>query len=220
MKSLVLLFVIAFSFNAYAEEKEIITENNKYHMNNICSKAEKAFDPDGKYNPTEYITKQYQFEFNSKYSVFENYNNISSYRIYIYTDLYTIEPYKIKVKADNKKVIQIILEEEDMKKLYESSSVKFIFDKRLFSNEYIRKPYNRPSPATLDKLSFGERFILTEKLRIESQQLLEPVISITLNKNNFDKELDECTKKYNDFMQKYNEENSKPINRIKKFFDL
>lgn len=210
MKSLILLFIIAFSLNAYAEEKEIIIENNDYQMNNVCSISKGSFDSNGKYNPSEYVLKHYQFEFKSKYNVFENYNYISPSKILIKTDLYTIEPYQIK--GENKKTIRIIFEEEDMKKLYESSSAKFIFSKSLFSNGYITKPYN-PPPSNPELLTVTDRLLSLEK----SQQTLQPVISITLDIYDFNKELYKCNE-HNNEIQKRKEENNKPINRIKNFF--
>jgi hypothetical protein len=201
MKNLVLLFIIAFLVNVYAEEKYIELEGNKYEMENICSALQKI-----DYN-AESFARYYKFIFNSKHNVFENYDIVGNHNIVIKTNLYLIEinnspidfilaEYKPKI-LKNKKTIGIILNEDEMKKLYESDSAKVIFDSSIFTYNYTK-----------------------DKSNIYAFQRLQPIISLSLKKDDFNYELKKCTEKYNEYIKEHNEYHNKPINRVKKFFNL
>lgn len=165
-------------------EKEIELEDNQYKMENICYNANEIS------KKSKSFYRYYKFIFKSKYNVFENYENAYGSTITFKTNLYTIisssHEWGVILKK-NKKVIETILNEEQMKKLYESNSVKVFFDRSIFANNYTTG---------------------------------QPVLSISLNKNNFNHELEKCTKKYDKYIKEHNEHHSKPMNRIKDFFNF
>ncbi|MEO9507922.1 MAG: hypothetical protein ABJG28_01965 [Nonlabens ulvanivorans] len=182
-----------------AQQTEISIE--KYQMKNIC------------YNPYEIshgksFLRYYKFTFHSYNSVFENYRLFNEYdnMMHIETDLYKlnysnpISNYSYLDKSPkvitNKKTIEIVLDEDDMKKLYQSNSATLVFNSDLFGSDYygLARPWDRNYPI--------------------------PVISLSLNKSDFDYELAECDKKYNIYNEEYEEYHSKPTNRLKSFFGL
>lgn len=188
------------SGTAVAQQKKIAIE--KYQMENICHNA---------YNNYEVLrfNRYYKFTFHSHDSVFENYSRLNDYNnmVHLETNLYKLNyinpllninssTWNIPKIITNKKTIEIVLDEDDMKKLYQSKYLTLVFNKDLFATEYvdwvIRGMYERVRPI--------------------------PVISIFLNKRKFDNELAECNKIHNIYMKEYNEYQSKPINRLKSFF--
>lgn len=193
MKNLTLL-VLFVSILSGMDEKEIELENNQYQMENVCS------TPNSISNKWKSFNRGYKFTFKSQYNVFEKYKDYDKdyYDISLKTNLYTIEP--SYVEAKNKKTIEILLYEDDMKKLYESYSVKVFFDEKIFNYDYthVHKDYKYGSIT----ISY------------------QPVISIKLNIDDFMKEQAKCTEKENEYNKEYEEYHSKPLNRIKTFFDL
>lgn len=177
--------------------REIELENNQYQMENICFNSRSVSDSEKSFQ------RYYKFTFKSKYNVFENYDEANSESIHIETYLHTINTINtrnlvpiqdflysnnlvVPKISQNKKTIEIVLHEHDMKKLYESDSVKIIFDSNIFNYDYT-----------------GSKDI-----------------SITLDKSDFHKEQAKCTEKENEYNKEYEEYHSKPLNRIKTFFDL
>jgi hypothetical protein len=140
------------SQTSMAQQKEIEIEDNTYQMENICFNA--------KIEETKYESfyRFYKFTFNSKFSAFENYSALNRYSnmVRIETNLYTIklhsptEPDDVGYRLDshlgnfdnspevivNKKTIEILLNEEDMKKLYESNLATVVFNHELFAPDY------------------------------------------------------------------------------------
>jgi hypothetical protein len=203
--------VLMTSHTAMANHKVIPLENNTYQMENICFNA--------KIEKTKYESfyRYYKFTFNSKYSAFENYSSLNMYSnmVSIETDLHTIKLHSPTKPDDtghsvhsflgyienspeliaNKKTIEILLNEEDMKKLYESNLATVVFKHLLFAPDYTKAdPY------------YGTRPI--------------PAIHMPLNKKNFNNELAKCNTKYNRYTKEYKKYHSNPINRVKSFFDL
>lgn len=199
MKKLILgiLYMLIISELSIAEEKYIQLEGNSYQMENICYND---YEISSKYKS---FSRNYKFTFNSKYNVFENYENVRA--LVFKTDLYTFNAFSSISSLSNnapeilqnKKTIEVYLDEENMQKLYKSNSAKVIFDSSIFAFEYTRDKFTRLIFPTLI-----------------------PVVSISLDKNDFDKELKKCNEKYNKYSQEYDEYHSKPLNRIKTFFNL
>lgn len=210
MKKLILgiLCVLVMSEVSMAKEKYIQLKDDTYQMENICFNPKKISDKD------KLFWRYYKFTFNSKYNVFENYSDAGTAisPIDIKTNVYTISSSnpslifyfalnpiavnKLKI-LKNKKTIEIVLSADDMKKLYESNSAKVVFHNSIFTSEYTRDKYTSYSFTPLT-----------------------PVISISLNKRDFKDELKKCTEKENKYKKEHDEYHSKPMNRIKTFFNF
>ena len=210
--SLLLLYFIFLSEILVAQEKEIKTENNQYQMKNICSNENKVNEKKKSFG------KYYKFTFQSKYNVFENYENAfnnDDEPFVIKTDLYSINIinpwYSISTLENqpeilkNKKTIEFVLDEGDMQKIYQSKSAKVVFPPSMFNKKYRTRHKQE---------HFGHG------LYYPSIVYLQPVISITLNMDDFNRERAKCTKKENKYIKDYEEYHSKPMNRIKTFFDF
>lgn len=200
MKSLIvyLMYLVLLSEIVIAKEKEIKIENNQYQMENVCLNLNKIS------NKQKLFGRYYKFIFKSKYNVFENYAiKFNAYNPLVFkTNLYKINVNNLFIDLllpdnypkilKNKKTIEILLNEDDMKKLYESNSAKVVFPPSLFSNNYTKYSYTR----------------------------LDPVISIDLNIDNLNKERAKCTEKETKYIKEYEKYHSKPMNRIKNFFNF
>jgi len=197
-----------------AQQKEISIE--KYQMENIC------YDPYGIGRDRKFL-RYYKFTFHSYNSVFENYRLLNEYddMVHIETNLYKLN-YRNPVSdydywdnspkiIGNKKTIEIVLDEDDMKKLYQSNSATLVFNRDLFATSYVEREVVRPRNSDDGYSQPINPFDRVHPI---------PVISIPLNKNEFNYALAECNKKHNMYNKEYDEYHSKPINRLKSFFNF
>jgi hypothetical protein len=195
-----------------AQQKEISIE--KYQMENIC------YNPYDNYKSSSF-NRYYKFTFHSYYSVFENYSllNDRNNMVHLETNLYKVNysnpilDYSYLENSPkiitNKKTIEIVLDEDDMKKLYQSNYAKVVFNRALFATDYVKLEVVRPINS-----DDGYYQPINPFDRVHPT----PVISIPLNKNEFNYALAECNKIHNIYNKEYDEYHSKPINRLKSFF--
>jgi len=150
--------------------------------------------------------KRYEFIFESKYNIFENYKllNDNFYDLISFvTDLYTIKPFRDY--ADNKSVIHLFLEEEDFKNIFKSSSVKINFDSKLFSSSLLEKEYKKYRPN-------DNHFIYNYEYYVK------PSITLSLDKNDLKYYLNECNKEYSQYLAEQKEEEVEKEQKKKKEF--
>jgi len=165
---------------------KITLKNNTYNLKSSCSYN---IIDDGYLNEPYWNKKKYEFIFESKYHIFENYHLLKQYNdlIIFVTDLYTIQP--VKVYADNKSVIHVFLSEEDFKNIFKSSSVKINFNPKLFSFSLLEKEYKRYRPN--DTFTYNYEYYV------------KPSITLSLDKNDLQSYLNACNKDYNRYLAEY-----------------
>lgn len=157
---------------------KITLKDNTYNLKSSCS-----------YNSGEpfWNEKKYEFIFESRYHIFENYQLLNKYLITFITNLYTIQP--VKAYADNKSVIHVFLSEDDFKNIFKSSSVKVNFNTKLFSSSLLEKEYKKYRP--------NNTFIYNY------EDYVKPSIILSLDKNDLQFYLNECNKDYNRYLAEY-----------------
>lgn len=184
---LLLLSNIIFASN-YDVPMKITLKNNTYELKSSCSYNGTN---DTFLNSPSWNQKKYEFIFESKYHIFENYQLLKEYNdlIIFATGLYTIQP--IKVYADNKSVIHVFLSEDDLINIFKSSSVKINFNPALFSPILLEKEYKNHRP--------NDTFIFNY------ENYVKPSITLTLNKSDLQNYLNQCSKDYNKYLSEYNQ---------------
>ena len=192
MKKLLILILLLNSIVLASEfdlPMKITLKDNTYILKSSCSyNLTNNTDFDNPY----WNKKKYEFIFESKYHIFEKYYLLNQYNskglISFVTNLYTIQP--IKVYADNKSVIHIFLSEEDFINIFKSSSVKINFNPVLFSSALLEKEYKNYRP--------NDRYVVGNH-----KSYIKPRITLSLNKNDLQSYLNDCSRDYNQYLSAY-----------------
>lgn len=196
-KILLFLFLQLFFVEyAFAVHMKITLQNNTYDIRSSCITPEEP-----SYNSADYsCPRKYVIELKSKYNVFENYH-WATRAVTIKTSLHNIRP---ETHAANKSVLNIYLDESELKKLLETDEAKIEFELSLFSEDLLRKELNNYNRRTG---SYNYSF-----------DILEPSITIDLKNISRQNLVSECSQEGIQCKEKLESLNS-PMKRLKRFFN-
>lgn len=195
----IILLSLIFTSNINASEKMDITiRNNTFSIESSCKLSKEIYGDD--------LTCQRKFEliFDSKFGLFEYYNDINHRNVKIATSLYNIIPYR--AYANNKSILHVILNKSDIEKLFETKSAEIILSEDIFSEKVLSKERDRINDSKTS-------------LYLPLLYELKPTISFSLDSSYLNTLLEESDKQYSICMQQKKEQ-EKPINRLKNYFGL